>query len=245
MYGMRIVDAHCHLGEGRYKKSDPASLIRSMDAAGIEKSVIVPVEEQITVYNEAGNELMLKAVSEYRDRLIGFGTVNPWYGAKGTDMIRRYLDRGLRGIKLNSAIQGFLMNDEIVYGVVEAAREYQVPIYFHTGTPIHALPFQLRDLALNYPEVNFIMGHMGAYDFGYNIIHASQGLDNIYLETSLNLSCSISHAIKEAGAKRVIFGSDSPRSTQKFELEKLLAACQDQEDLEKILAQNILSLLRC
>ncbi len=44
-------------------------------------------------------------------------------------------------------------------------QEYRVPVYFHTGTMIMAEPFQLRELAGEFPNVNFIMGHSGNTDF--------------------------------------------------------------------------------
>lgn len=238
-----IIDAHCHLGKGRYKSLEPKSLVSSMDRNGIDKSVIVPVEEFISVYNEEGNEYILETVKEYGDRFIGFATINPWYGAKGMDMLRRFLEKGLKGIKLNPSLQGFLLNDELVFDVVKAAEEYDIPVYFHTGTPVHSLPFQLRDLAVNFPNVNFIMGHMGAYDFGSDIIQASKGLNNIYLETSLNLSRAIGRAISEVGTERVLFGSDSPRSEQDFELEKVREACKELECFDKVAGANIISLL--
>jgi len=240
---MKVIDAHCHIGNGRYKKQDAEALIRSMDTCGIEKAVIVPVEEYITVNNEEGNNYILAAVKRYDGRLIGFATVNPWYGQKAVDMLRKYLKQGLKGVKLNPSLQGFLLNDDIVYPIIETAKYYKVPVYFHTGTPIHSLPFQLRDLAVRYPEVNFIMGHMGAWDFGYDTMLAVRGLKNIFLETSLNLSCVIESVIREAGSDRVIFGSDSPRSDQKYELEKVTSSCNREEDLEKILYKNITQLL--
>lgn len=238
-----IIDAHCHLGDGRYKKLDINTLLKEMDEQKIQKAVIIPVEEYITVYNEEGNEYILKAVNENRDKFAGFATVNPWYGSKGIEMLKKYLEKGLKGIKLNPSLQGFLLNDRIVYDIVEAAQSYKVPVYFHTGTPVHSMPFMLRDVAMSFPKVNFIMGHMGAYDFGNDLITSAKGMDNIYLDTSLNLSCTIKMAINNLGADKVIFGSDAPRSTQKFELEKVYTACSNKEDLDKVLGGNIMSLL--
>lgn len=238
-----IIDAHCHIGNGRYKKLDVKTLLQTMDSCGIDKSVIVPVEEYITVYNEEGNEHILTAVNKNRDRFLGFATVNPWYGRKAIDILKKYLEAGLKGVKLNPSLQGFVLNDDLVYPLVETARYYKVPVYFHTGTPIHSLPFQLRDLAIHFPEVNFIMGHMGVCDFFYDVNNALRGLKNIYLETSGNTSGVIKNAIDNAGACRVMFGSDSPRSSQEFELSKVESACSKKEDLDYVLYKNISGLM--
>jgi predicted TIM-barrel fold metal-dependent hydrolase len=240
---MRIIDAHCHIGQGRLKKQSAAELLRSMDENHIERAVIVPVDEQIAFYNEEGNAAVLEAAKSSGGRLIGFAVVNPWSGGQGIDMVRRYLDAGLRGVKLNTARQGIYLFDELVVELVAALREYRVPFFVHTGTPLYALPMHLRELARQFPDTNFIMGHMGCYDFVSDYPRVIEGLKNIYLDTSLTLSNFIKGAVETAGADRVIFGSDAPRSTQKFELENVRRAIQDPQVLDKVLYSNINALV--
>ena len=240
---MRIIDAHCHVGQGKHKQQTVAELLRSMDENHIERAVIVPVEEEIAFHNEAGNAGVLEAVKGSGGRLAGFAVVNPWSGRQGIDMVRRYLDAGLRGVKLNTALHGLYLHDELVLELVAGVRDYQVPFFVHTGTPMYALPMHLRELAREFPDLNFIMGHMGAYDFVSDYPRAIEGLRNIYLDTSLTLSNFIKPAVATAGADRVIFGSDAPRSTQKFELENVLRAIDDPEVLDQVLYRNINRLL--
>jgi uncharacterized protein len=240
---MRIIDAHCHLGQGKLKRQTVGELLRSMDENHIERAVVVPVDEQIAFHNEEGNAAILAAVRSSGGRLVGFAVVNPWSGKQGIDMVSRYLDAGLRGIKLNTALQGIYLFDELVVELVGALQDYRVPFFVHTGTPIYALPMHLRELARQFPGTNFIMGHMGAYDFIYDYPHAIEGLRNIYLDTSLTLSNTIKGAVAAAGADRVIFGSDAPRSTQKFELENVTRAIADPEVLDQVLYGNMNRLL--
>jgi len=240
---MRVIDGHCHVGHGRLKRQSAGELLRSMDDNQIERAVIVPVDEQIAFHNEAGNAEVLEAARSSGGRLAGFAVVNPWSGRQGIDMVRRYLDAGLRGVKLNTALQGIYLFDEPVVELVGAVQDYHVPFFAHTGTPVYALPMHLRELARQFPGTNFIMGHMGAYDFIYDYARAIEGLRNIYLDTSLTLSNTIKGAVATAGADRVIFGSDAPRSTQKFELENVRRAVEDPEALEKVLYGNMNGLL--
>lgn len=242
---MPVVDAHCHIGHGRYKSQGADDLLASMDSCGIDIAVIVPVEEHIAVDNEEGNRLILSTVKAHEDRFFGFATANPWYGRKAVDTVRQHIEGGLKGIKLNPSLQGFLLNDEIVYPLIETAQTYGVPVYFHTGTPIHSLPLQLRDLAVRFPGVNFIMGHTGAHDFNYDIVNASRGMENVYLETSMSISDVVARAIDETGPGKVLFGSNAPRSFQKFEKEKVMSLCRGKDAAlsEMILGGNILKLL--
>jgi len=66
--------------------------------------------------------------------------------------------------------------------------------------------------------------------------------DNIYLETSLNLTLSIRAAVKTR-AERVLFGSGSPRSRMDFEFKKLYEAVPDSEKQELVLFRNMESIL--
>ena len=241
---MRIIDAHCHIGEGRYKRLTASELIALMDENGIEKAVVCPVEEQIILFNREGNDYVLQAVKEHPDRLIGFATVNPWYGDRAVEELRRAIGEGLRGLKLNSALQAFFINDELVYPVIEAAQDLDIPVYFHTATPVFALPLQLADLAGEFPRVNFIMGHMAATDFWIDVVPAAEMHSNIYLETSLRSPGVLRIAAEQVGVHRLMYGSDVPASCMKMELAKIDRLALSPADKERVLSGTVLELLR-
>jgi hypothetical protein len=239
-----IVDAHCTIGLGRQFHFSAGDLVQKMDQAGIDRAVVGPVDEHITVYNREGNNFILAAVKAFPGRLIGFATANPWYGEPAVSELRRAFDAGLRGLTLNTALQGYFIHDELVHPLIEVAIEYQAPVYFHTATPIFALPFQLAELARCFPQVNFIMGHLGAADFWTDVVPAASQSANIYLETSLRSGvATIRNAIQTVGAGRVLFGSSAPESELEIELAKLhlVELPPDQERL--VLGENMLRLL--
>ena len=239
-----IVDAHCTIGFGRHIRFSAADLVQKMDLAQIDRAIIGPVDEHITVYNREGNNFILEAIRTFPGRLIGFATANPWYGVPAVTELRRAFDAGCRGLTLNTAIQGYFIHDELVHPLIQVAAEYQAPVYFHTATPIFALPFQLAELARNFQEVNFIMGHLGAADFWTDVVPAASLSPNIYLETSLRSGvATIRNAVNAVGAERVLFGSSAPESEPEIELAKmhLVDLPLDQERL--VLGENILRLL--
>ena len=219
---MDIIDAHCTIGNGRYTRLAVSELLRRMDENGIAKAVVCPVEEHVTVYNREGNDYILKAVNAHHDRLMGFATVNPWYGGPAVEELRRAIGEGLCGLYLNTALQGYFINDELVYPVIETAKGLGIPIYFHTPTPIFALPLQLGDLACEFPEVPMIMGHAAAGDFWLDAVPAIRMASNIYVETSVRAGSAVLRSmIDEVGAGRLMFGSDVPHSTYSVERVKI------------------------
>lgn len=217
---MRIMDGHCHVGVGFEKRLLPEKLLEIMDENGVEKAVICPLEQYIAVENEEGNAYILEQVKKYPDRFIGFASVNPWYLKRGEEHLKRMFDKGLAGLKLNPKLQGFILYSDIVKGLLAVCEEYGKPVYAHTGTMVCAEPFQLTELAREFPEVNFIMGHSGNTDYWNDLPYAVQGVSNVYLETSHNLG--IQGLIDIAGIDRVIFGSNMPRSHQSHELKKIM-----------------------
>jgi len=239
-----IIDGHCHLGHGNLKQQSAGDLLREMDRWDVDQAVICPVEEQIILHNHEGNLAMLEAVRAHPDRFIGFAVANPWYGDKAVDELRWAAEQGLRGLKLDSARQGFFLCSPLVYPLIEVATEMGLPIYCHTATPIYALPMQLRWLAADFPEANFIMGHAAFPDYWFDVFPTVQNRPNIYVETSLRASTApLQEVARELGADRLIFGSNSPVSTVEVELAKVDALNLAPEEREWVLGKTMLKLL--
>lgn len=240
-----IIDGHAHIGIGREKSLEPNQLIAQMDENGVGRAVVCPVEEHIILHNKEGNDYLLEAVRAYPDRLIGFASVNPWYGVSALEELKRARDEGLRGLKLHPRIQGFAITSDIVFPLIELAGELDMPVYFHTGTYICAQPFQLAQLACLYPEVSFIMGHSGASDFWNDVIPATRIAPNVYLETSKTTPVTIMGLVSKESAlrERVIFGSNLPTSSYPLELAKVREAIADENLRAMILGENAMRLL--
>jgi len=238
-----VVDCHCHVGIGHEYQQTADELLREMDKYGVDRAVICPVDRCIAVDNREGNDFVLDTARAHPDRFYAFATANPWYRERAVEELRRALGEGARGIKLHPSLQGFLLCDELVYPLVELAEELAVPMFFHTGTPAFSLPMQLAELALRFPQVNFIMGHMGSTDFWLDVIPAAQQARNIYLDTSWSLPDKVTRAIAAIGAERVLFGSDTPLSTLRAEMGCRRATKLTDDARDKVMGGNTLRLL--
>jgi len=238
-----VVDCHCHVGVGHEYRQTADELLREMDRYEVDRAVICPVDRCIAVDNRAGNDFVLDTARAHPDRFYAFATANPWYGERAVVELQRALGEGARGIKLHPALQGFLLCDELVYPLVELAGELDVPMFFHTGTPAFSQPMQLAELALRFPGVNFIMGHMGSTDFWLDAIPAAQQSRNIYLDTSWSLPDKVTRAVAAVGADRVLFGTDSPLSTLRLEMGCRRATELADDVRDAVMGGNVLTLL--
>lgn len=240
-----IVDAHAHIGSTSYATQTVDDVLREMDAAQVERAVICPMGAELAVRNSAGNDAIADAVRAHPSRLLGFATVNPWFGRDAVAELDRAIDQlGLSGLKLHPVVQGFEIDDDVVLPVIERAAELGVLVYVHTGTPVLALPLQLLELATRYPEVRFIAGHMGGADFYVDVPLSFPRATNVWLETSLTCHAGyVAEAVAQVGAERVLFGSDSPTSRMASELTKIRVLELGAEAERLILGENVRALL--
>jgi len=185
-------------------------------------SIVAPSGGLVTVDNMDANKQMARLMKTMRGKMSGLAVANPWYGKRAVQMLRRAFEQGLAGLYLHPARQGFQLVESVVDPLIRVCREYDRPVYSHTGTPVCAMPFQLSELARRFPTVTFVMGHSGWTDFsGYDTIPAAQQAPNIMLETSCTVGKVIEMAINKIGPERVVFGSGYPRSLPAYEFDKI------------------------
>jgi hypothetical protein len=104
-------------------------------------------------------------------------------------------------------------------------------------------------LAPQYPDVNFIIPHLGSFTDDWKahqqVIYQIARYPNVYADTSAVRQFDyLVQAIRRAGPRKLLFGSDGPWTHPGLELHKihLLGLPPDQQAL--VLGGNVLRLLR-
>lgn len=144
---------------------------------------------------------------------FGLASVNvhrfPEHADEELNQLRRALSRPMmKGVKLAFVHNELPMDDMNFDGIYEVAREFGVPVYHHIGSsPLRKMkdfktddersrylrssdPSALEWAIARYPEVPFILGHMGfdfnreGFDFTDEVYHLAQKYPNVYLEIS-------------------------------------------------------------
>lgn len=236
------IDGYCTLGVDREYDLTESSLLGAMDLARVDRAVIAPVDRFLVVDNEVGNNAMLQAATAHADRLIPSCAVNPWYGRRAVEELRRALENGARMLVLHPAVQGFLANDELVWPVLEVAAVEGVPAYIHTGAPGHATPWQVVDLAERHPGLDLIIGHCGATDFWNDVVEAGRSAPNVYLESSLARPFLFVAYLRELGWARGVMGSYAPVNELVFEWEQMRSQLPG-DAVGEVCGNNLLKLL--
>ncbi len=241
----RIIDAHCHAGKGlNFGKTGadpwtdfnpPEWTLRHMEEAGIEKTVIFPINN---VSYEQANLEIAGYVRRWPGKFIGFAKHDPKTEAGKIRALLRHevRDLGLKGLKLHGQPSPEM---------VETAAELQIPILSHPETVDKLLP-----IVESNPKVPFILAHLGnfaSHDWREHLraIEAARRLPNLYLDTSgVVFFKYLEQAARELPATKIIFGSDGPLVDSRVELYRIRLLKLYPESEELVLGGNIARLLR-
>lgn len=182
-----------------------------------------------------------------------FGSVHP-DAEDAVEEVARIKALGLHGIKLHPDYQNFFVEERRMFPLYEAIAEAGLPVTFHAGRDplspslIHAKSHMLAHVARSFPKLVIIAAHMGGMTTSEEAAQCLAGLDNVYFDTAVaSKTCSQKHMkllIEKHGAERILFASDCPWSRSTDELEFLQTLGLSSGDLDRILYQNALELLR-
>ncbi|NMB24061.1 MAG: amidohydrolase family protein [Firmicutes bacterium] len=250
-----IIDGHAHISDSDVGNFD--KYLRQLKAAGIEAGVAVPGGtldvRRMTDYIigraqpssvSPDNAYLHKAMEAGNGSLFGFYGLDPHASGAAEELIHGFTI-GFRGLKLSPLSHQFSFASKAVAELVEICGEHGFPVYSHVLYNPGASTERYVSLARKFPGTNFILGHMGFGPADQDGLRAAIELDNFFLETSTGSFLHIQLATSQAGASKIIFGSEFPLSHPKVELDKILLLDLTADELDAVLGRNIQELMRC
>jgi predicted TIM-barrel fold metal-dependent hydrolase len=239
-----IIDCHCHAGKGDGLTGPwdtNASLddyLRWADAAEIDRTVLFAAFHSDY---RAANRGVARIVHSRPDRFYGFAFVHPArdrgrIGLLVGEAVERF---GFRGIKVHR------YDARITREICEAARRWSLPVLYDVMGEVSTVDL----LATEYPDVNFIIPHLGSFADDWRaqlaLIDPLVRYPNVYTDTSgVRRFDILAQAARRAGAGKILFGSDGPWLHPGVELAKVRALGFPPREERKVLAGNILRLMR-
>jgi predicted TIM-barrel fold metal-dependent hydrolase len=238
-----IIDCHCHAGRGDGLTGPwdtDAPLTRYLaraDAAGITHTVLLAA-----VHSDyaAANREVARIVARRPDRFTGFAFVDPVrdrgrIARMVAEAVREY---GFRGIKLHRH------DGRITREVCEVARAWRLPVLYDVMGDVATVEL----FAGQYPDVDFVMPHLGSFADDWKaqtaFIDQLAAHPNVYTDTSgVRRFDLLVRALRRAGPRKILFGSDGPWLHPGLELAKVRALRLRPEDERLVTGGNVLRLL--
>lgn len=239
-------------------------LRRSMEEASVGLSVSLPVatnSQQV----EGINEFAAKLNDRYEAcGILSFAAIHPDY-TNYRKVLGQLKAMGFRGIKIHPAYQETDLDDIRYLRIFERAAEVGLIVITHTGMDIgfpgvvRCTPTMARHAIDTIGEFPFILAHMGGWG-NWGEVANRLADTKVYIDTSFSIGTRAPldnpgeriplmeeeqaiDIIKAFGAGRVLFGSDSPWSSQKESVEAVNGLAIDENEKAAILGGNAQRLL--
>lgn len=222
-----IIDTHVHTGlfEAPDKVIDMTEemVLESMklyhiDFALVSDSAVeydcewnpIPLEKQVSQ-----EESFLRSIAFARKDKDKIG-IMPWIkpatetaDERFEELLKENLDI-VYGIKVHPFHSKIAFDSERVEPYIKLAQKYHLPVVSHTADCDEASPLRVYNMAKKYPDIDFVMVHMGLGTDNQEAISLLGKLPNLYGDTTWVPLSSTLQIVEKYGSKKLFFGSDSP-----------------------------------
>ena len=225
--------------------------IKSMDDAGVDYTVCMPIAPYVTFDD-------LYAAYQKNKRVLPFTSVDFNSAEDASKKLASDVKRGAFGLKLHPIIQSISLNDRRVMEALQAFEPLKKPVLTHAGVSNYYLGKErarnipqngqiryIEGMVKTFPNIRFIIGHSGLFQCG-EVMKRLRGCRNVWVDTSFQSPEKIRKLVKIFGEDRVMYASDWPYGNRVPAIKTVRTACKKDKKLEERLlyanARDILGL---
>jgi len=200
------------------------SLIASMDAAGIDRSVICTIATK----PEQFDGILRWCLSIRGERIVPLASIHPLANDVAAQ-VARVAEAGLAGIKLHPMYQHFVTDDPRLDRLYAAAAAAGLIVVLHCGVDFsapgsdQAHPRRVAAVLEGHPGLTLVATHLGGWKAWDAVRRHLLGRE-VWMETSFSLGWMGDEEalaiIRAHGVERCCFGTDSPWAEQGEQVER-------------------------
>lgn len=222
-------------------------LLASADHADVDISVALPVVTKPSQFSSV-NEF----ASGYQEgKIISFGGIHPETDDYKAQM-RQIRDMGFKGVKLHPDYQDMYFNDIRYKRIVSYASELDLIVSVHAGVDpkcphdVHCTPEMAKEMLDQVQPSRLVLAHFGGNKMWDDVEDFLIGRD-VYLDTAVVLDTmdekQFIRMVRNHGADRVLFATDSPWRGQKEFVERMRKIPLTEEEKAQIFSGTAKNLL--
>ena len=251
---MEIIDSHTHWGPSLTMGTEVTTeeLLRQAEQSGVNQIVIFPFPSTASA-DEGINERLLEEAHRIKSNpaaeqrgIISNGvkkfipyyyipeTMKPIPDGKGFYGGKWHWMRGVQDCSSNYKA----LEDPKLEEFIQASEKIDLPIVFEEELAFtETFVKKMKNLKIIIPHLGMLGGN--PIDF----LNVFKARENVYFDTALASSEIVMKFIENIGHERILFGSDIPFGTMKWELEKVLSLPIGDDNKEWILGKNLKRLI--
>jgi len=235
---MEIIDSHTHWGPSVTMGTEVTTqeLLRQAEQSNVSRIVIFPFPS-MALADEGINERLLDEANRVKKFIPYYyipETMSPILGGKGFYGGKWHWMRGIQDSSSNYQA----LEDPKLGEFIEASEKIDLPIVFEEELSFtEAFVRKTKHLKIIIPHLGMLGGN--PIDF----LHTFKASENVYFDTALASPDTVMRFIENIGHERVLFGSDIPFGTMKWELEKILSLPISDDKKKWILCKNLKRLI--
>ncbi len=223
-----------------------AATIAAMDQAGVDKALISAWVAPRNVM--ISNDEVASFIAEFPERLVGVGSVDISKPVQAIAEVRRCVkELGFKAIRVLPWLWELPPTDRLFYPVYSACAELGVPFCTqigHTGPLMSSevgRPIYLDRVALDFPELTIVGGHIG-YPWTTEAIAVATKHPNVFIDTSAytvsRYPAELVDYLRSNGKQKVLFGTNYPMITPAKALQNLSDLNLSEETEQLFLSGN-------
>lgn len=220
-----MIDTHVHIGgDAAGFLMNEELILQSMEKYNIDISIVsngdsVEYADEVTKVPEemqiSQKETLARVINFCRNNLgkiYGAFWCKPHHEAL-TETIDKMIEDNrdiIVALKVHPTLSNLSFTDEKMHPYLELAQKYELPVIVHTANDEVANPMRVYEMACRYPQLTFIMAHMGLGTDNKLAVDLMGKASNLYADTTWVPVETSLEVIRRYGSERVMFGSDNP-----------------------------------
>ncbi|MBE6824435.1 MAG: amidohydrolase [Ruminococcaceae bacterium] len=217
-----VIDTHTHIGTMLNFDMREEHILYMMKEYSIDHCIVSNSEcathdhnqkEIPKKYRKSHVDTNLRAIKFARENMGKISAalwVNPHEDYTPIDEMIKDNRDVITAIKLHPFHANLRFDSELIKPYLALAQKYSLPIVTHTGNGECDDVKLVYNVAKNYPDVNFVMVHMGLGTDNNEAIDLISKLPNLYGDTTWVSIKSTLKFLEICGDDKIVFGSDAP-----------------------------------
>lgn len=242
-----------------------SSIKESIENAGIDYTVLLPVVTNPKQHDTVNKTAIAINETASETGVISFGGIHP-LNDNYKEIINTLTANGIKGIKVHPVFQEVNFDDITYKRIISYASEKDMMIITHAGFDVsypgqdYVTPDRIKNVIDEVAPTKLILAHMGGWDCWDDVEKLIVG-QNVWLDTAFTISNAINkegnpskmakqlsveqflRIIRNHGADRILFGTDSPWTGQAEEINLIKNTGLTDSELKLILGDNAAKLL--